>query len=310
MTTAEPSKPIEFNRAIAPGFEAAAVAIWRLLFVRINDANAKTEGTYVQVVEARSSLRLDDRYLGRWRQGGLHVGALQAAVDALLTVKTILEPVADGTAGLPMSGLYPIIRTAIESGSLALYLLDPNDRDERLRRTYWVAADDASWLEKFARSTGQQSSAREDARARVRELVATRPSLGHPTAFGFQPIKYSDLVENADAAMAVDPATPAVQRMALLSWWQLLSGLSHGKQWAFMASMERSEAIVDEANQSAHVRLTSSASAVALVLQQAVEVVEAALRLYGQRSKDAWAQPEDAFEPPTVSYSELPDRSE
>jgi len=226
-------------------------------------------------------------------------------VDALLTVKTVLEPVADLKTELPMSGLYPMIRTAIESGSLALYLLDPTDRDERLRRSYWVAADDASWLEKFTQSTGQESSAREDAREKVRGLVAMRPSLGDPATFRFQAIKYSDLVENADAVMAADPATPAVQRIALLSWWQLLSGLSHGKQWAFIASMERSQAIVDEANQSAHVRLNSSASAIALVLQQAVEVAEAALRLYGQRSKDAWAQTEDADEPNPVPYSEL-----
>lgn len=301
----EPGRP-QFNRSIAPGFENVAVVIWRRLFTRIDDAKSKIEGPYVQVVESRSSLRLDDRYLGRWRTGTLHTTALNAAVDSLITVKTILEPVARGDAALPMSGLYPMLRAAIESGALAVYLLHPEERDERLRRSYWVADEDANYLDKFSRSMVRPAAARNDAQAEIRELIATRPSLGDPAAFAFRPIRHSDLVESADAVMAADPATPAaMQRMALLSWWQLLSGLSHGKQWAFVESMERSEAIVDEANESAQVRLASSVSAVALALQHAVETLEAALRLFGHRSKDAWAQVEDASEPPAVSYTEL-----
>ncbi|MBC7594627.1 MAG: hypothetical protein H7288_11920 [Kineosporiaceae bacterium] len=92
--------------------------------------------------------------------------------------------------------------------------------------------------------------------------------------------------------------------MKLIAWWQLLSGLSHGKQWAFVELMERSDAVADQANQSAHVKITSSAAGIALPLQLAVETLECALRLFGRRSKKTWNQPEDASEPETVSYSE------
>jgi hypothetical protein len=129
--------------------------------------------------------------------------------------------------------------------------------------------------------------------------------LGDPTAFVFSTVSYSDTVQKAEVAIASDPAARTSERMALIAWWKLLSGLSHGKQWAFVEAMERSEAIVDVENQSAHIRLTSSVAAVALATQRTVEALETALNLYGRRSKVTWAEIEDASEPPIVSYTAL-----
>ncbi len=310
MSIPEPVSGYPYNRLIAEGSEQVAVALWRLTFDRVAEAKDKLEGVYVQVVDDRSSLRLDDRYLGTWRTGSLHVTAMQASVDALMTVRTILQPVSTGDNLLPMSGLYPIIRASLESSALAIYLLESIDRDERLRRSYVVAEEDAKYLQSFAESMGNSANdARARARAEIRELIASRPTLGDPAQFRFEGVKYSELIENADAVMAADPATPGVERMTLIAWWKLLSGLSHGKQWAFVESMERSDAIIDEANESAHVRQSSSAAAVAVVFQLAVETLEAALRLYGRRSKVTWAQPEDAAEPPTITFTELHGRA-
>ena len=298
--------PTDYNRVVAPGSEEMAVHLMQLTFPRIEEAWHKLDCAYVKVVEARSSLRLDDRYLGWWRSGGLHVTSMFAAVDALKAVQTILEPVITGTGSLPMSALFPMIRAAIESASLAIYLLEPTGRDERLRRSYLVAAEDAKYLGTFGEALGRPTNmVRADAQAQIRQLLATRPSIEAGAPFSFDRVQYSDLVENADAAMAADPATPKVERMALIAWWKLLSGLSHGKQWAFVELMERSEAVVDEANESAHVKITSSAAGIAIPLQLAVEALEAALRLFGHRSKEAWNQPEDTSEPPAVSCTEL-----
>ena len=73
--------------------------------------------------------------------------------------------------------------------------------------------------------------------------------------------------------------------------------------------MERSEAVVDEANEPAHVRQSSSAASIAIVLPLGVETLEAAIRLCGCRSKSTWAQWEDASEPPIVSHTELHGRA-
>jgi hypothetical protein len=309
MAIPEPSNPFPYNRVVPPGSEALGVQLLQLVFPRIGEAQAKLDGVYVQVIEDRSSLRLDDRYLGWWRGGSLHTTAMLAAVDALRTTQTILEPVIAGNGALPMSALYPILRAAIESAALAIYLLEPTSRDERLRRSYLVAAEDAKYNGSFAASMGNaESTTRADTRDQIRTLLDSRPSIEQAGSFAFVDVKYSMLVENADAAMAADPALPPATRMKLIAWWQLLSGLSHGKQWAFVASMERSEAVVDEANETAHVRMSSSIAAVALVLQVAVEALETALRLFGQRSHTWSGQPEDADEPDAVSYTELQGR--
>jgi len=297
----------EFNRTMNPSTEGMAVAIWRALFPRIKETEAKMTGEYVAVVEDRSTLRYDDRYLGRWRTGALHVTGISAAVDALRMVQTILEPVAEGKDALPMSALYPVLRSAIESASLAIYLLAPDDRDERLRRSYLIAADDAKYKSMFASTMGTANAAevREQIQDEIRDLIGTRPSLGDPAAFRFVGVSYGDMVEKAEQAIAVDPVIEQRQRMPLLGMWQLLSGLSHAKQWSFISSMERSEAIVDADNQTAHVKMTSSAATIAVVLERAVEALEVALRLYGRRSNDHWAQPEDSTEPVPVPYSRL-----
>lgn len=286
--------------------ERMAVDIWKLAAERIAEAKAKLNGEYVQVVEPRSSLKLDDRYLGSWRGGSLHVTAMQSSVDALLAVSTLLEGVIGGTGALPMTALYPMIRTAIESAALAMYLLEPVSRDERLRRSYLVADADAMYNDMFTIGMGRESQdIRARADAEIRELIATRLTMGDPYEFKFSGVKYSDLVAGAGAVMAADPASQREPGMPLLAWWQLLSGLSHGKQWALITTLERSGAIVDEANESTLVYMTSSAAAVALALLRGVETLEAALRLFGQRSMGAWAQPEDGSEPAFQNWNEL-----
>lgn len=305
MTIPDPPE-FEFNRAISPDSEEVGIALLRLLFPRIAEAEAKLKGEFVAVVDDRSSLRLDDRYLGRWRTGSLHGTAMSASVDALMAVQTILEPVLTGAGDLPMSALYPVLRAALESASLAIYLLEPASRDERLRRSYLVAVEDAKYHDKFQESMGNPNSRQKAvAQEEIRALIATRPSLGAPADFQFTVVSYSDTVIKAEAAITADPAMRPSARMALLAWWKLLSGLSHGKQWAFVEAMERSEAVVDVENQSAHMRMTSSVAVVALVTQRAMETLEIALHLYGRRSRVTWAEVEDAIEPPTVSYTML-----
>ena len=305
MTIPDPLE-FDFNRTMNPGSEEVGVALFRLLFPRIADTETKLHGEFVAVVDERSSLRLDDRYLGRWRTGSLHVTAISASVDALLTVQTILEPVLAGQGALTMSALYPVIRAALESASLAIYLLEPASRDELLRRSYLVAAEDAKYHDTYQESLGNPTShQRAVVQEEVRALIATRPSLGDPAAFQFTTVIYSDTVKKAELAITADPAVHTTARMALLAWWKLLSGLSHGKQWAFVEAMERNEAVVDVENQSAQIRMTSSVAAVALVTRRAVEALETALHLYGRRSRVTWAEIEDANEPPTVSYTAL-----
>lgn len=282
--------------------ERFGVQVWLSLFPRIEEAERKLHGEYVQVVEDRSSLALDDRYLGAWRTGNLHTSAMSASLDALLTIKGVLQ-----SNVLPMTALYPMLRAAIENAALAIYLLAPEARDERLRRTYIVAADDAKWRSAFEESLGKEGARERRQRVgdEIRDLIATRPSFGNGGSTRLEMPTYTELIAHADAVMVADPAVAFDHQMSLVAWWQLLSGLSHGKSWAMIEALERSEAIVDHENESAHLKMTSSTASVALALMRGVETLEAALRLYGIRSKSTWAVPEDAEEPRAVPYREL-----
>lgn len=294
-----------FNRVLPAESEAQAEVVLRLAFTRIEATWEKLDSAYM-AVEDRSSLRLDDRYLGAWRGGALHRSAMLASADSLRAARTILERVLDRQDALPMVALFPIIRTAMECASLAVYLLGPRERDERLQRSYYVAREDALRQDAFGRALGTgsgQVAARVE--AEIFTLIKTRPTLGDAKAFRFRAVKYSDLITGANAATANDPAATRSNAMPLLAWWQWLSGVSHGKMWAFVTGYERHDAIVDEANDSAEVLQTASLASVALSLQGAIETLELALRLYGQRSKSAWSQPEDANEPPTQAWIEL-----
>jgi hypothetical protein len=302
MTTSNESRPFNFNRALDAHTEEQGVTLWRLMFPRISEIQEKLDGPYTAVVEERSSLRLDDRYLGSWRGGGLHRGAMATAADALRTIRAILE-----TNEVPMTALYPLLRAAVENSALAIYLLAPAARDIRLVRTYQVADDDAKWRCVFATTLGQEDAwvTRMRSKAEILNLIKSRPSLGSPKAVKLGAPKYGDVVALADEAIAADPSIPTNEGMPLLAWWQLMSGMGHGKQWSLIAALERSDAVVDFVDESAHVKMTSSTVMVALALQRSVEALETALRLYGQRSKAAWAQPEDASEPAPQSPAQL-----
>ncbi|MDO7883512.1 hypothetical protein [Antiquaquibacter soli] len=297
-----PRDPTEWNRVMGDDADELGMQLCRALFPRVDEANRKVTGVYCAIVDERSSLRLDDRYLGAWRGGGLHGVAFRAALDALMTVQLILEQNV-----IPMIGLYPLLRAAIENSALAIYLLEPVERDERLRRAYWVAAEDARlrYVHEREREAPDARDKLNGVKEEIRLLVGERPSLGEATDFRFDRVQYTDLVQLADRAVEADPAINIDRAMSMLGWWQVLSGLSHGKQWSYIYALERSGAVVDEEDESAQVLMTSSPAAIAVILERAIIALETALRLYGRRSKQAWNQPEDASEPPAVAYVEI-----
>lgn len=295
-------QPAQWNRVYGDHLDEIGMKLLRAYVPRIDDATEKLRGPYTAVIEPRSSLQLDDRYLGTWRGASLAQGAMGAAVDALQTLKFVA--IENGV--MPMTALYPILRAVVESAALAIYLLAPASRDERLRRSYLVAADDARLRSVYEGERGSTSALEklDEVRGEIRELLGERGTLGDPTAFRFARVEYSHLVSKASDVLNADPAVRIESEMTLLALWQLLSGLSHAKQWAMIEVLERSEAVVNEDDASAHVRLTTSPAVVAVFLERALQAIECALRLWGRRSHAWTAESEDAFEPAAVPYVE------
>jgi hypothetical protein len=298
--------PYEFNRSLGPDAEQEAIRIWISLYPRVDEADLKLKGAYLAVVEPRSTLNLDNRYLGPWQGGALHTAPMGMALDALQTVRRLLEAGSGPETEterepIPMASIYSLLRTAIENAALAVYLLAPEDRDVRLVRSYQVADDDARLRCSYATEMGSQlaPTTRARAKAYIRQAAARRPSLGDPKLLKLGKVAYSDLVDEAHRVLVADKAAsnPRWEMQSLKAWWQILSGMSHGKFWAVQEMLDRNSAIPDADGQGAWVHVVASPVSLALAFERAVEVLECALRLYGRRSKAAWALPEDAAEP-------------
>ena len=295
--------PANWNRQLSEATEIAGLEVLREYWPRVEEAFARVnDGGYMHA-EPRSTLRLDDRYLGVWSEGALHQVALNAAIDGLLTVKTLIQD----AESVPMTALYPVLRASIENASLALSMIEPTDRDDRLLASFRAMADDAKRLRQFGVSTGVADAQQryDDAMARIDALLAARANLAGLAARDLTLPSYTELVAAADARLAADPAHDRSHQWTLSALWKLLSGLSHGRAWAMLIALERSGAVVDPTprpgvsepvTRSGSVIQTTSVAFVAVLVVQALELIESVIRLYGQRSRNNTALSADADE--------------
>ncbi|WP_407791883.1 hypothetical protein ACR5MH_1045 (plasmid) [Streptomyces sp. L7] len=89
-----------------------------------------------------SALEADDRMLGGHQTSHLVGHCLSVSLDALQTARLILRDETTGGLRVPLMGQYPVLRTAIESTALAIWLLAPDDQSERLRRSLSARMDE------------------------------------------------------------------------------------------------------------------------------------------------------------------------
>jgi len=289
----------DFNSPSNEEQRETATRLWESQFPGLDTLREMLVGPYMRI-DPTSSLGLDARYLGSWGGGSLQQSALVASHSALTTARTVLE-----TGSLPTTGLYPLFRTAVESASLAIYLVSPVSRDVRLERLYRIAAEE-SRLRKNHHLEFHSPHAyaiHEETLADLRTLIALRPSLGEPDALLVRAASNSEIVKQAGIVIAAHPSTTNDARAPLLSIWQALSGLSHAKHWAMLQYLSRSGAVLDGSPNRATVEMSSDAATIAYMMNQSAEALEVALRLYGERSSATHALAEDALEP-------RPDRSE
>jgi hypothetical protein len=87
---------------------------------------------------AASELAFDDRY-SAWRQLSHTVhGALNLAADNLRAFRDLVRP--DGELKVPQLAHYSLLRSALEGGFLALWILHPDDPAVRIDRLIRAAA--------------------------------------------------------------------------------------------------------------------------------------------------------------------------
>jgi hypothetical protein len=135
-----------------------------------------------------------------------------------------------------------------------------------------------------------------DIKQKVVQLVAARPNAGTvKSIFNPRARSLTSIVRYAGAEMS--RRDPKQKMFPALAFWQLCSGLSHARPWAFLAGLDRSGAVVDPDGKAAHVAMSSSTVNIAGGLITGVDLLEFALQCYGQRARAWTALPEDVQDP-------------
>jgi len=260
--------------------------IYESFLPRISKLTETMSGGYMHV-DPRSSLSLDNKYLGAYRGRALYTGPLSSTLDALRTIEIIL-----GQNVLPMTSLYPLLRGVYENAATAVWIISPDSRDVRLQRSYRLINQEIADQQEFSRSIGVESTERVLVqRKELDDLLAARPSVGTLREIRNAP-KATEIVTALDTVMS----RTAEGKPPLFVLWQLFSGMAHGRQWAAVTLLNRTEAIADAVSDTAWVKMESSPRMTALALIGAIESLEFALQQFGRRARGWTSVPEDALE--------------
>jgi hypothetical protein len=173
-----------------------------------------------------------------------------------------------------------LLRAAIENAASAVWLLDPAQRLERLRRRLKLAHHEASEAGQVAKLLPAQVMAGvRTAQERMDEIRALAQQLCLDPSDVAGRFSYEKVVREAGEATQLGGDLTAFL-------WRLTSGFAHGRYWATLSTLKR-QALPAKGNV-LNVQLTNDLDLVLLVAQFAVVLTDRALRLYEQRRRSPY----------------------
>jgi hypothetical protein len=223
-------------------------------------------------VAERSVLWLDARFTRPYQTSHAVNYLILTAVDHLHCLKTVMQDAKSQHIFAP----FTLIRSAIETASTALWLLNPQDRKTRLTRSLRLEANNIAMLGKAYGTLGVDMA--ETTTMRMELLSAAIDKSG----------------VDKDAVMGSYPAvqtiiTTASKEAGLSRWifgaWQLSSGSAHGKTWAGAHTSTFTANAAFSTEDVLNGVLTSDEISISRVLLAALAVVNGALRLQARRAR-------------------------
>lgn len=258
---------------------------------------------------AGSELGGDDDLMRPWQTSHLISHCLGVAQDAFRTVRFVLDK--EAPLRIPMIGLYPLLRTALEASALALWIIDPDDQPTRLLRSVGVRWSDilyddtAVTVSETAEPTDTKADAsskskvlRENARY-VREKK--RKLKDHAQRVG---VEIREASGRPGFTLILKDVAPRVgiPQGQLRGTWHFVSGLTH-------PSVSRSLALSDIRRLSESTdgvftaRVTANSQTLAMAIDAALLVYRTALEVAAIRSGIdglRWPRPGQYLVPPNA----------
>ncbi len=240
----------------------------RPAFEQLDKWLARDNDPISTLVQPNSRTALDDAATDPHHLSHAVLSALSHGLDHLHCFRSLVI----GAEALHIYAPFSLFRSAIENFSTALWLLEPDDRETRVRRRLQLAAANikrGEEVRKLAQDDGEDES---DRRLKVVSSLAD--------AAGIRP----------DAVLGATPGFERIVRESgegtqlggdlLVLLWKVCSGITHGQQWASLGLLERG--LVHDPDAAGVVRLQLSAphQTVILMAQTVTVACRDAWRLY------------------------------
>jgi hypothetical protein len=221
-----------------------------------------------------SPLAADDRVCAPFHVSHAVWMALSHAVDNLHAFRTLT--LTGGPNDFRLStrpyGAYPNLRATVENASVALWLLGPASRNERvLRRLRW-ALDNARNRDRLATDMPSVARTYADTEASVNTVATSR---GIALSACKAPPRFNEIVRDAGPLAHFEPS-------GAVAIWRVLSGMTHGDVWATFSVAEKERLFqMSDGVQALH--LTTSVDVVVTLCEVGVVFVGSTLDLLSRR---------------------------
>lgn len=247
--------------------EAMAQELLKDLFTKIEQAHERAKDRDRFTVEPGSSLAGDNRATQPYQLSHTVVAAMNQAVEHLHTIRALIV----GAGVMHPAAPFTLARAAIETASIAVWLMSPSSRKERVMRRLRLALEDAKDSDRAGAEIGSPSNLAV-ARRRLDGLAAAAANdPGYTLKSG---VNTTDIVRAADTQ---------VDRTHVLTAWRVCAGFSHGRIWTTLAVLDRNEVPNEGEPDVMHLYVTNSLPKLHWVVATSWKVVDHAQELYQER---------------------------
>jgi hypothetical protein len=223
-------------------------------------------------VASGSSLALDRQAAPYNSVPDLVYNLLGVALDHLHGLQVSVE--GSGGALLAMSS-FTLIRSAIEAAGTGLWILQPEDRDERLLRSRRLIYDNRRQVSVLQTESGQNDPGFRRSETRLRLQLQARPSLAHH--------RIDKLASVTSRLRDASESVPQLSRPPL-SLWRIASGIAHGNHHMGIVALERKQKGFSGFGGSTMYEVTSSYAVVAEFYGAAIQMIDALIDLYDDQN--------------------------
>ncbi|GAA4394303.1 hypothetical protein GCM10023153_15260 [Ornithinibacter aureus] len=223
-------------------------------------------------VQPGSSLYLDDEASSPVQVSHTAQRLFLVAIDHLTAVRILLAPNQEApeqiTGHLHIYADYTLLRGALEASLTALWLLRPADRMTRVARSVVLAQQDAFDAAVAVPSDEDRELMRAQGRSRVQPVLDRNPGMSKPA--------------RVPMTTMLTEAVAGTRREGVVTMWRLCSGMAHARFWA--TQVLSSNIRLKVGPDTYHFRSEGDLSNVAMMLHEAVAILDSAIGIYEGRA--------------------------